>query len=96
MSEHVSLNNSCLYSKPVRLCKCVLNCALEKLHPLCFPCLLPGDALALQGAENVGDHACVQTNQTLFIRPRHSYWAQRGFVIVPALDVLSVSWERQE
>lgn len=63
------------------------------------PCMYPASARgcpASQGLRTFSDHACVQTNLTLFVQSMHSYQTQRGFVTAPALDVLSVSWGRQE
>lgn len=45
---------------------------------------------ASQGPRTFSGHACVQTSLTLFIQSMHRT-EHRGFIMVPALHVLSVS-----
>ena len=97
MSEHVSLNNSVFIQRPSGFANVSLIVLWRSYTPHCVSLLTArGCPCLTAGLRTFSDHACVQTNQTLFIRSGHSHWAQRGFVTGPALDVLSVSWEAQE
>lgn len=57
-----------------------------------MPCSCP----ASRPPRAQSDQACVRTNRILFVESMHAHRTQRGFMIVPALDVLSVTGVRSE